>query len=673
MKALRFFYLSTVLIAAIALINLNSGCELVTEFDRGKILDGPRDSGTSEPSEDTGAEGDLDAQADAEGDAKSDDSAIDSGRDADAAVECTEAADCGEPSNDCLQATCIDNRCGVANKDKGARCDSNGGEVCDGEGACVAAACIDGLINGDETDLDCGGGCPACENGRACITYKDCESGFCQGGLEPDEDASVVDEPVGQCAPCGDDDDCADMEDSWCDSSDGDGTCVAKKSNGSECENDNECLSGACQEDHDGEGEWCADPSDCVHDGDSYDDGDFSDDCYDSTSRAVCDDGSWAEDSCGSSDCEGTCGSSGGCEWVARGCAGNECFEEEYDSDDNASYCTGCLSADNWLANATGATSKCCGDDQGEDFEQSGGAGNCCYNAAVLATGSVSGSILCHNGLLYDCGAIATDDSDLAQHSVPCEEVGGLFCTGSNAWAQKAEDGCPCSGNGNCSSNYCRENWSGSGNFCAQDATSCVYREGSVTHQRANAWVECAGGDGYRVCNNGVWDPEAPSSATACGDDVCDIGCGYVLDADNICQSGQGSEGGCEPDEPSDCRDCGDLTAHAGGCNTETSACSSACGSPVCTGIETNDSGIDYCSAGGDSYNRIDICAVLGSGSAAVCDWDDDGTANDTLNDECDEYACEGAGVCRTTCEDNEDCASGFVCASPPVCSIGGG
>jgi hypothetical protein len=42
-------------------------------------------------------------------------------------------------------------------------------------------SCLDGLENGDETDVDCGGGtCPACVLGRACAQNTDCIIGNCE-------------------------------------------------------------------------------------------------------------------------------------------------------------------------------------------------------------------------------------------------------------------------------------------------------------------------------------------------------------------------------------------------------------------------------------------------------------------------------------------------------------
>lgn len=42
----------------------------------------------------------------------------------------------------------------------------------------AVATCTDGIKNGTETDVDCGGGtCPKCGVGRTCATPSDCQSG----------------------------------------------------------------------------------------------------------------------------------------------------------------------------------------------------------------------------------------------------------------------------------------------------------------------------------------------------------------------------------------------------------------------------------------------------------------------------------------------------------------
>lgn len=55
--------------------------------------------------------------------------------------------------------------------------------VCSG-GTCQAPACTDTVENGDETDVDCGGSCPAkCLDGKGCIGQGDCASGTCSAGV----------------------------------------------------------------------------------------------------------------------------------------------------------------------------------------------------------------------------------------------------------------------------------------------------------------------------------------------------------------------------------------------------------------------------------------------------------------------------------------------------------
>lgn len=41
--------------------------------------------------------------------------------------------------------------------------------------------CTDAAQNGDETDVDCGGSCPACADGQGCAVAEDCSSGVCEG------------------------------------------------------------------------------------------------------------------------------------------------------------------------------------------------------------------------------------------------------------------------------------------------------------------------------------------------------------------------------------------------------------------------------------------------------------------------------------------------------------
>jgi len=117
--------------------------------------------------------------------------------------------DCGGPCPPCADA--------------GARCRSGGdcaSRVC-ASGLCAAAACDDGVQNGAEAGVDCGGGCGACP-GASCAGAGDCASGRCAGsclaptcsdGLDNADETGV--DCGGRCdgcgpgAACGDGEDCA--------------------------------------------------------------------------------------------------------------------------------------------------------------------------------------------------------------------------------------------------------------------------------------------------------------------------------------------------------------------------------------------------------------------------------------------------------------------------------
>ncbi len=63
----------------------------------------------------------------------------------------------------------------------GADCAS---QICTSNGTCAAATCNDGAKNGDETDVDCGGGtCPACDTLKGCSANSDCSSDVCKSGV----------------------------------------------------------------------------------------------------------------------------------------------------------------------------------------------------------------------------------------------------------------------------------------------------------------------------------------------------------------------------------------------------------------------------------------------------------------------------------------------------------
>ena len=116
-----------------------------------------------------------------------------------AATDAFDASDFPEDGNPCTQESCVE---GVGFQQGPAAAGTDcGGLVCDGAGSCVecngvddcaltqlclqntcvAGTCDDDVESGNETDVDCGGGCLPCGNDLDCDVDADCESSVCEG------------------------------------------------------------------------------------------------------------------------------------------------------------------------------------------------------------------------------------------------------------------------------------------------------------------------------------------------------------------------------------------------------------------------------------------------------------------------------------------------------------
>lgn len=102
----------------------------------------------------------------------------------------------------CQMNKCVGNKCANGTKDPGEGDIDCGGSclpcadgkactfatqcasgVCQG-GMCAVPACPDGVINGKETGFDCGGpDCSACDTDNPCAVPNDCKSGVCKAGF----------------------------------------------------------------------------------------------------------------------------------------------------------------------------------------------------------------------------------------------------------------------------------------------------------------------------------------------------------------------------------------------------------------------------------------------------------------------------------------------------------
>jgi len=93
---------------------------------------------------------------------------------------CVSATQCPASTTTCATATCTANACTSTFAAKGMACADSGGTLCNGSGTCVAISCADGVQNGNETDVDCGGGtCAPCPDGDTCKVGTDCTDKVC--------------------------------------------------------------------------------------------------------------------------------------------------------------------------------------------------------------------------------------------------------------------------------------------------------------------------------------------------------------------------------------------------------------------------------------------------------------------------------------------------------------
>lgn len=362
-----------------------------------------------------------------------------------------DATDVLDDANDCTIDTCEDDGAGTlepsnAPSSAGATCSSGGGAVCDGAGSCVEctgggdcasgvctlnvcvpAECDDGVLNGDETDVDCGGAvCAKCVDGDACMAAGDCQSGVCTGNVcqipacddvVENGDETDVDCGGSACSPCGPGLGCSVDDD-----------CVGGSCSGSVClptctdgvtnamETDTDCGGPTCAA--------CADGETCSVGGDCE--------------SGVCDNGSCAVPSCSDgvsngtetgTDCGGgacpACANGGGCS-VAGDCQSGVC-------ESGSCAVPSCVDG---VSNGTET-----GIDCGGGACPTCAAGSSCGTAADCQSGVCTGSVCqapaCGDGVLQ--GAETCDDGNQANGdccSASCQIEAGCEVEPNNACGQ---------------------------------------------------------------------------------------------------------------------------------------------------------------------------------------------------------------------------------------------
>ena len=147
-------------------------------------------------------------------------------------------------STTCNAVSCDAGSCKDAPAALGLKCTEDNGTVCDGTGDCVAAHCTDLTLDGDETDVDCGGAsCDRCVNELKCAVNTDCAGGYCVLGAGGAGGAGGSAAALGICKVCTQSSQCDVAQ--YCDSTDAK-ACVDDKANGAACGDDAECPGGTC-------------------------------------------------------------------------------------------------------------------------------------------------------------------------------------------------------------------------------------------------------------------------------------------------------------------------------------------------------------------------------------------------------------------------------------------
>jgi hypothetical protein len=507
--------------------------------------------------------------------------------------KCAAGKVCGVAS-DCANGVCIGGVCaapscadGVKNGtetdvDCGGSCATKCaiGKVCGvngdcGSGNCVAGVCaapaptcVDGIKNGTETDVDCGGAaCPKCINGKVCTAGTDCSSGLCQGGICTAVPTCIdgVKNGTETDVDCG-------------------GASCPKCINGKVCTAGTDCSSGLCQ------GGVCTAVPTCV---DGLKNGSETDvDC----GGLVC-------VKCATGK---TCGAGTDC--TSGVCTGGVCAA--------ATCADGVKNGTETAIDCGGATCPKCA------------AGKTCVAASDCTSG------VCTAGV---CAAATCVDvvKNGTETDVDC---GGGACP-------TCANGKICIVNGDCASANC------SGGVCAAPGPTCV--DGVKNGTESD--IDCGGAVCVKCANGKTCGASSDCSSNSCVGGVCQAAVGGCFD---------GVKNGTETDV--DCGgSCAAKCANGKTCNSLVDCQSASCAAGVCAAI------VATCTDGVKNGAETDI--DCGGGTCGKC-------ANGKTcsgNTDCLSAGCVG-GVCAVvaaTCSDglkngtesDVDCGG----ASCPKCAIG--
>lgn len=572
----------------------------------------------------------------------------------------------GEADVDCGDVALLCKRC-----DLGATCtaDINCASKHCLQGFCVAPTCEDGIVNGSETGMDCGGSCKACPDNSPCLQPTDCVNRVCKNNICTAPTCSDGARNGGETGiDCG-------------------GTCLATGQtcpNNQPCNKNADCTFGYCsnnicqppicangvfdvgsESDKDCGGSCapCADNLRCTSDEDCQSKVCEGLICREATCLDRAQNGNETDLNCGGNSCPRCavgqkCAASSDC--TSKVCDANSykcltpsCDDSQQNDTETGPDCGG--------ACALQSPSKTCENGFGCKADTDCKKGNCCtaltcgvdINKCVVAscndgkrdqgeTGIDCGGNVTSLGCTTRCSAgqgclVATDcESGVCGNDQLCQPArctdGVLNGTekgpdcGSAACSKPCPDGTPCDGPGDCASGVCTLDATAapSKGYCAAPSCSDGVQNGTETGLNCggNCTQKCPPGQGCRV-------------KADCDPAVINVDC-----IKNICSVPSCKDGSVDGDESDvDCGGtCSDRCANGKACKAHSDCVSGRCS---------------------DSGNSTLLCA------AATCG---DGVQNQGESD----ADCGGSTLCprcdtNRMCDLGTDCLSG-VCGSNNVC-----
>lgn len=437
---------------------------------------------------------------------------------------------CPKPKKAC-NGRCVDTKTDARNCGHcGQRC--NAGETCVA-GTCraattnepgpVAATCSDGVRNGNETDVDCGGpSCPKCADGRACVAGSDCVSGVCSAG--------VCVEPTPACSA------------EVCGAQHGCPACT----NGRACAAGTDCASGHCA------GGVCVECSNTGHCTGTTASACHAVACVSGACTQVVDDTNVPSDG---NDCTDDVCTDGVPSHPPKNaetvCAAGVC--------DGKGSCVGCTTASD-CGTDTACVSYTC--TEGQCGTMQAGAGSPA-GSATCSGSTLSAPVCDANGDVQQsqtsCAPYVCQDATSCHTSCssPADCDAGHTCVSGTCVARQCTNDTQCSvanGSGVCNAGICEIGTcdSGHGNCDGMYATGCetdlttVQNCGTCGHtcSATNGTATCTSGAcAIAACDEGYADCDG-NPANGCevstGDDFYNCGaCGNVCGDDEICMDGQ--------------------------------------------------------------------------------------------------------------------------------------